>query len=868
MKSMQNTDQTANPSLLCESPVKGRGARVWACRAILAVVPVLLVWFVYTRPVIRQGSMMPPFLKGSMEWQLTPDFGFYVYQLTRACESGGRWWEVAEDHLVGGPYQTEAAKTPALYEGVDLMLISAVTGRFLDPIINYHLMILIILAFNGWVAGWMVLRLTRSYSWAVLAQVLITLHFETLGRANGHLHLFKYGWILLAVWAFSRYLDFPSLRRGVLLGLAAALVLQSSFYFGFLLTVALGAWWVGCLASTQVNRRHLGATCAGGITFALLGAALTFPVWMISKKNLFTDSFFKRSRYETWFHSAELWQYFWSPNSILAGKYWGELRERGIYPGEGAPFLGFTVLLAVALYVVARLRGRQLCVADPRMLDRIMGLIAVFALLSLKGGPCFFLYELVGSFRCYSRSGALARALGCVAGPVILYGLSTKLRPKGIGAAMAVGVIALAAFDVYHVMGTYCWLNTIDDPPVWSKWLAQQPSDVRLAAFPPYKQGDPLYWWGINGIYPRAQHKHATLNGCDFRLLEADLKLLGASYDRMNPQALRFVVSLGFETLAFHDLYVHNNPWILRLPWLDWIEARGPWRIARANSRMDRFPRQTLEQLLARQPSTREAVEVPARSWITGQLALDRDVVVAGRSRALVAWADADGKLIKKPSNAMFQHIFGPSLPAFTVKTPGKPGRYDLVFLDYRHRRVASRPYLVVEGLRTSRQVFGTQVPDLALNEVTLNTEPGGTASLRLVLENTSPYFIQTHVHSAREAIGPSARSHPGISTAGPGSMLLRLRLDGPPGSPPIHEVDLLLPRDLPPRGRIALELPADRMVAVEGLSKSSLRPIFTQIGQRVAPTERADVRLVVERGLDPSPDSPSHASLGTPVRR
>jgi hypothetical protein len=64
-------------------------ARIWACRAMLTVVPVLLVFFLYTRPVLRHGVEMPPFLKSSSEWQLTPDFGFYVYQLKRSCDVGG-----------------------------------------------------------------------------------------------------------------------------------------------------------------------------------------------------------------------------------------------------------------------------------------------------------------------------------------------------------------------------------------------------------------------------------------------------------------------------------------------------------------------------------------------------------------------------------------------------------------------------------------------------------------------------------------------------------------------------------------------------------------------------------------------------------
>src|SRR5205807_320701 len=126
------------------------------------------------------------------------------------------------------------------------------------------------------------------------------------------------------------------------------------------------------------------ATAAAGGTFALLGAFLTFPVWTIARGTLFSDSYFKRTRYDIWFHSADLWQYFWPANSRLGGKYFGDLDAVGIRFGEHGSFLGFLVLIAIALYVPARLRGRQVVVVGPRLLDRMMGLIVVFVLLSLR----------------------------------------------------------------------------------------------------------------------------------------------------------------------------------------------------------------------------------------------------------------------------------------------------------------------------------------------------------------------------------------------------------------------------------------------------------------------------------------------------
>ena len=74
--------------------------------------------------------------------------------------------------------------------------------------------------------------LDRLLGVGALGVVLVTWNFSTAFRLQGHAHLFKYGWTVLAVAAFSRYLDRPTIRCGLVLGLAMALVLQGSFYLG------------------------------------------------------------------------------------------------------------------------------------------------------------------------------------------------------------------------------------------------------------------------------------------------------------------------------------------------------------------------------------------------------------------------------------------------------------------------------------------------------------------------------------------------------------------------------------------------------------------------------------------------------------
>src|SRR5262249_43102537 len=85
----------------------------WVSVFLIAVLPPILAVSAFVRP------------------PLTGDALFYGYQLKRAAEVDGRWWKVGADPYLGQPYEPELAKNAGLYEGVDLMLLGALPGRFL-----------------------------------------------------------------------------------------------------------------------------------------------------------------------------------------------------------------------------------------------------------------------------------------------------------------------------------------------------------------------------------------------------------------------------------------------------------------------------------------------------------------------------------------------------------------------------------------------------------------------------------------------------------------------------------------------------------------------------------------------------------------
>jgi hypothetical protein len=337
----------------------------------------------------------------------------------------------------------------------------------------------------------------------------------------------------------------------------------------------------------------------------------------------------------------------------------------------------------------------------------------------------------------------------------------------------------------------------------------------------------------------------------------------------MNEAGLRFVVALGYDTLAFNGPYLEANPWIQSLPWLDWLEEEGSWKFARANRAMRAFPTRSLGELLATQPeaSSARAVEAPGERWVTGRLAIGQDTVVPEDTRVFLSWTRADGKRLRRPINALFPHIFGPSMPAYRVFTPRKPGDYELVFEDAQQRRLAAIPYRVNPALRTTLQeVSKGRVSELTVNVVNTGTGPECSAPLRIEVENTSPLYMQALTADSKDY--RSICAHPGLVKPGPTSPHLRLQVaneDLPP-----WDMNLVLPYDLPPGGRLSLELPTDRIPQAGRDGWLTITPVSTQFATRDVPVTEATLRCHLDHGEVPrlAGHDSQEVGTGTAVRR
>jgi hypothetical protein len=816
-----------------------RRAAAWLA---LGALPVVLALAGYYRAQLAGKPL--PFPHG--------DAAFYVYQLVRAAELDGQWWRVGQDSRIGDPYPTEFAKHPGLYEGVDLMLLATLVAGAFNSTSIYHAAVLTALAFNGWIAAWIVWRATRSFSWSAMAATLITLNQSVAVRVTGHLHLFKFGWALLTVAAFVSFLEQPSRRRGLLLGLASALLLQSSFYLGYFMALGLAFWYLIEAARGRVKRGHLSATLMALAAFCLLSSVLCFPVWVGSSTIVASSQYFRRDWSETWGYGSEVWKYLIPRGSRLADAYYRDIHFRPEPPlmDEGWNFPGYTVLLAVLFVVLNRLRSGVVSSKVGSFVNVSLGLMAFWVVLSLSGGPSALIYHVVPSFRCYGRAGLLVVALGSVVAPIVLCELVRAGPRPWARALLMTGALLLAASDARRAVFSFPGWSGESNPPEWALWLKRQPADLRLAVFM-QPGASPFDWWGQGTLRWLPVHGHTTLNGADFALFEGDLRLLGASYARINPAGLRFVVSLGYDALAFHGNYLLANPWIESLSWLEHVDQRGDWLICRARPGLARFPSASLQQIMARQSTELLPREAPPDCWVTDSWPITEDTIVSGSDWAFLSWRDDAGRPLCAPKLGLYQHVFGPGVPAYTIRTPRRLGSCRLVIEDRRHRRLGVIPYRIAPQLELAQPTFPARASRLAVQPIVLRPRRSDELqSARVTLLNTSALYLQSSIF--REFVEPVSQAHPGMRSRWPranaGALVLRVAPQGAVSSEADQAQEIPLPRDLPPGGRLRLDIPPDRLPASWADRVLRVEPAFAGLGAPTESSRNADIKMSVDQ--------------------
>lgn len=750
-------------------------------------------------------TLLPPIVTGGVyfpSWSGEPlisfsshvDASFCVYELERAKEVGFRYWQLADDPLVGKPYPTGAAKHPGLYEGLDFLLIGATVGHWLSPEATFRFAMGLLVTINGWIVAALVFRSTRSIFWSAIAATLMVCNMPIALRAPVHANLLKVGYCLLAISAYFELVNRPSLWRGIRLGLTMALTLAGSYYLAYLLGIGLVAMFAVDVLFRRIEMKHLLPMSAAAAVFVGLAAAIAFPVFLQSRMPL-AQVYFERNLLGVWQYGAELWQYLRAYPSSTPNFNWGGM----LFPGNA-------VLAALLILGIGRLRGSKF---DP-IIGRLSLLLGLLVVLSLRGGPGVWLFQYVRAFRCYDRAGLIAVGIAIVMTGLIGARLCI-LFPGRKASLICWMALLLTAIDVAVLPTNVARVErrrerlegiageTVRKTPGWAIWLKDQPAHVKLAAFGDLHRGDLLAdYWHWESLYLRsAVHHHATLNGCEIKLLDADLHLLGASFASMTPDGLRFVASLGYDSLAFDAGYLAAHPWISTSPWLTQTAVQDGWTIFRVRELFQSWPSQSSESL-AKRFERSQHMTVPAEAWMTERVEFERDLVRTDNSQLSAGWFNEAGAVVGKLEPVLAQRYFSNLVPMLRAKTPKKPGQYSLALLDENGNRLAARQYLVDDKLE---RVVAT-APDRIVDVQVDAKESLGEA--RLVLRNRGPQFVAAKLGPKRSRF--AFEWHPGLGDHLPTTTIYAATWTAKSGAPAARRV-CPLPCDLPPQSKTMLPL-------------------------------------------------------------
>jgi hypothetical protein len=233
-------------------------------------------------------------------------------------------------------------------------------------------------------------------------------------------------------------------------------------------------------------------------------------------------------------------------------------------------------------------------------------------------------------------------------------------------------------------------------------------------------------------------------------------------------------------------------------------------------------------------------------------LPLEQDTIVAGDEWALLAWTDDRGRSISEPQPALYQHVFGPSIPAYTIKTPSEPGAYRLVIYDRARHPCLAIAYQVVANVEASQPKLPPRRPDVTVHPVTTRAVAGADSSSSVELEmvNGSSTYLQAQVF--RQHVNAAAQTHPGLRSiwlkASDGGIVLSFAPVSGGGGTSEPPRELLLPEDLPPGGRLKVTVPFDRLPPNWASRPLVIEPSFAGVGRNEVAPAKAGLKISIER--------------------
>jgi hypothetical protein len=436
--------------------------------------------------------------------------------------------------------------------------------------IAYNLLFLSSFVLSGVATYYFVRALTGRRDAAAVAGAVFALYPFRFEHYS-HLELQMTVWMPLALWALHRAMAAGRLRDGLAAGLAFALQMLSSLYFGMFFAVYLlvvsAALWVG----RRYPLRPLGVLAAG----AVLGGVIVAPVasQYIANRSMMGDrdvgtvaaysaegpdylkAHFRSYVYQQWGHNAQPERQLFPRIAPVA------LALAGAWPPLTVARIGYAAALAVAFDGSLGMNGTIF----PWLREYVPGYagLRVPARFSILVGLSLAILAGYGAARL-AGTGTRARVVTAVVMAVVLAEALPNITLERVWPAPP---------GIYAAIG--------DDP------------DAVLAEFPMPPNQD-VTWTDTRYMYFSTFHWHKMVNGNSGFSPPSYLEMLKRERDFPSPEAVDYLRERGVDYVALHGAF--TNPTRYRHT-AELLEARGdlelvavsPWE--GSESRLYRFRR-------------------------------------------------------------------------------------------------------------------------------------------------------------------------------------------------------------------------------------------------------------------------------------
>jgi hypothetical protein len=403
--------------------------------------------------------------------------------------------------------------------------------------VSYNILMLSGFVLSGMTTFYLVRALTARADAAIVAAVIFTLYPYRYEHYS-HLELQMTMWMPLALWGLHRTLARGTLRDGLLTGLAFALQMLSSLYYGVFLSVYMFALGLVLWLGRGRPMRPLRSLCAG----ALVAGVLIAPVasQYIANKPMMGDrsvgavkyysavgSDYLRAHPRSWTYSS------WSVHG---------LPERQIFP-RFTPL----VLTAVALWPPLSIVRIGYTVALVLCVDGALG---------LNGGIYPWLYEWLPPFRGLRVPARFSILTGLTLAVLSGYGAARLFRrfPRR---RMLLAAIMLGAVIVEAIPDISLVTVPRQPPGVYSS-LAGRPPAV-LAEFPMAGNDSESWVYDTRYMYFSLWHWNRLVNGNSGFFPPSYDELILREQDFPSDRAVGYLKKRGVDYVTVHGAFMASE---------------------------------------------------------------------------------------------------------------------------------------------------------------------------------------------------------------------------------------------------------------------------------------------------------------------